>query len=240
MNTGSSIYSTPGRFCWYHSNYWELHTLAPPLSFFFMHSWLPVWPLNSISRTGASPRRPSTTPVSLCGLYMYCHLALQIVHRRSTLLYHSLPTIILPHSIFFSFILSSSNSFCRKWDWFGRFSDHGKPKCCQGLGRGVCFTFNDCSTCFGCLCLFLVLFLYPLQLFFVSNLDLSNPSTFTDQSNGWRYSNGHLTSHDEHVIMLLCPAASWEWRKRFWYWRRNPKSWVEAPTISKGISSRRP
>ena len=62
---------------------------------------------------------------------------------------------------------------------------------------------------------FFVLFLYPLQLFFVSNLDLSNPSTFTDQSNGWRYSNGHLTSHDEHVIMLLCPAALWEWRKRF-------------------------
>lgn len=95
-------------------------------------------------------------------LPVYCHLALQIVHRRSTLLYHSLPTIILPHSIFFSFILSSSNSFCRKWDWFGRFSDHGKPKCCQGLGRGVCFTFNDCSICFGCLCLFLLFYFFIL------------------------------------------------------------------------------
>lgn len=133
------------------------------------------------------------------------------------------PTIILPHSTVSSFLLLHSfisNSFFREWEWFGRFSDHGKPKCCQSLGRGVCFTFNDCSTCFGCLCLlhclfYLVLLLYPLQLFFVSNLDLSNPLTFTDQSNGWRYSNGHLTSHDEHVIMLLCPTASWEWRKRF-------------------------
>jgi len=34
MNTGSSIYSTRERFCWYYSNYWELHALSPPLYFY--------------------------------------------------------------------------------------------------------------------------------------------------------------------------------------------------------------
>ena len=48
MNTGSSIYST-WRFCWYYSNYWELHAL----SLSFLRSWLAIalhpWIRSSLS-----------------------------------------------------------------------------------------------------------------------------------------------------------------------------------------------
>ena len=63
MNTGSSIYSTRGRFCWYYSNYWELH--APSIS--FLRSWLAIalhpWIRSSLSLRymGASKRAHTHT-----------------------------------------------------------------------------------------------------------------------------------------------------------------------------------